>query len=134
MTRMDDALRDLVQSVSGGVAAGVVDLDSGLLMGIFNNANYPVEMNEMVAAATMDLFRGRHLKDIQKLVRAHRRHPEDGANYFQEIHIVSAHNFHFAKVMLNDQAAVMLVTNQQANIGMCWHQLRRAVPDLEAAF
>ena len=54
MGRIDDACRDVVASVDGAVACGVVDLDTGMLLGIHNAAGYTQTLNEIVAAATMD--------------------------------------------------------------------------------
>ena len=51
MSKLDDVLKGVVDDVDGGVACGVVDLSSGMLMGIYNNSNYPHEMNDLVAAA-----------------------------------------------------------------------------------
>lgn len=134
MGKLDDVLKKIVDETDGGVACGVVDLNTGMLMGIHNASNYPAEMNDLVAAAAMDLFRGKHLQEIQKMVRMHRGVPEDGANYFEEIHIASKHNFHFAKTFKGDSAMVMLVTNKSTNIGMGWAKLRQHLPEIDQAF
>lgn len=134
MSKLNEVLKSIVENVDGAVACGVVELSSGMLMGLHNASNYPTELNDLVAAATMDLFRGRHLQDIQKMVRKHRGVAEDAANYFEEIHIVSAHNFHFAKTLKGGAAAMMLVTKKTTNIGMGWAKLKMSVPDVEASF
>ena len=131
MGKMDDACKKVVEGVDGAVACGVVDLDTGMLLGIHNSSQYTQTLNEVVAAATMDVFRGPNVSKIEQMVRSHRGVPEDGGHYFDEIHITSAHNFHFAKSIKAGKAVVMLVTKKTTNVGMGWANLKRAVPELE---
>ncbi len=51
--------------------------------------------------------------------------------YFDEIHVASDHNFHFAKSLKAGRAAIMLVTFKTINIGMGWAQLKAALPAVE---
>jgi hypothetical protein len=131
MGKIDDACKEVVSKTEGAVAAGVVDLDSGMLLGIYNAANYTQTLNEIVAAATMDLFRGSNVGRVEQMVRAHRGQPDNGEHYFQEVHVTSAHNFHFAKTLKGGKAVIMLVTKKTTNIGMGWAQLKTAIPVIE---
>jgi hypothetical protein len=131
MGKIDDACKDIVTNVDGGVAAGVVDLDTGMLLGIHNAGGYTQTLNEIVAAATMDLFRGKNVGRIEQMVRQHRGVPEDGKHYFNEIHVTSDNNFHFAKTIKGGKAVVMLVTKKSTNIGMGWAQLKSAIGTIE---
>jgi hypothetical protein len=131
MGKMDDACKQVVGKVDGAVACGVVDLETGMLLGIFNTSQYTQTLNEVVAAATMDLFRGPNLSRIQEMVRAHRGIPENGEHYFQEVQVTSENNFHFAKVLKKGRAVVMLVTKKTTNIGMGWAQLKMSISTIE---
>jgi len=131
MGKMDDACREVVSKTDGAVACGIVDLDSGMLLGIYNSANYTQTMNEIVAAASMDLFRGPNVGRIEQLVRSHRGVPENGEHYFQEVHITSEHNYHFAKTLKKGKAVIMMVTKKTTNIGMGWAQLKSVIPMVE---
>jgi hypothetical protein len=131
VSKIDDACRDVVGKVDGAVACGVIDLDTGVLLGIFNAAQYTQTLNEVVAAATMDLFRGPNIARVEQMVRAHRGVPENGERYFQEVHVTSTNNFHFAKVIKGGKAVVMLVTKKTTNIGMGWAQLKSIIPTVE---
>jgi hypothetical protein len=128
---MDDACRNIVTAVDGAVACGVVDLETGMLLGIYNSSGYTQTLNEIVAAATMDLFRGPNIARIQQMVRQHRGLPENGEHYFDEIHVTSKNNFHFAKTVKGGRAVVMLVTRKNTNIGMGWAQLKAQLPVIE---
>jgi CheY-like chemotaxis protein len=131
MGKIDDACREVVGKVEGASACGVVDLDTGMLLGIYNSAGYTQTLNEVVAAATMDLFRGPNVGRVEQMVRAHRGVPENGEHYFQEVHITSAHNYHFAKVIKGGKAVIMLVTKKTTNIGMGWAMLKSVIPSVE---
>ncbi len=131
MGKIDDACRDVVSSVDGALACGVVDLDTGMLLGIHNSAQYTSTLNEVVAAATMDLFRGANVGRIEQMVRSHRGQPDDGAHYFQELHVTSANNYHFAKTLKGGKAVMMLVTKKTTNIGMGWAQVKSSIPSVE---
>lgn len=131
MGKIDDACKDVVAKVDGAVAAGVVDLETGMLLGIHNSAQYTQTLNEIVAAACMDMFRGNNISRIEQMVRSHRGIPENGEHYFQEIHITSEHNFHFAKTVKKGRAVIMLVTKKSTNIGMGWAQLKSMIPTVE---
>lgn len=131
MGKIDDACRGVVENVDGAVACGVVDLETGMLLGIHNSAQYTQTLNEVVAAATMDMFRGPNIGRVEKMVRVHRGVPENGEHYFHEVHITSQHNFHFAKTIKNGKSVIMLVTKKTTNIGMGWAQLKSVIPSVE---
>ena len=131
MGKIDDACKDVVNKVDGAVACGVVDLDTGMLLGIHNSSQYTQTLNEVVAAATMDLFRGANIGRIEQMVRVHRGIPENGDHYFQEVHVSSENNFHFAKTISKGKAVIMLVTKKTTNIGMGWAQLKSVIPIIE---
>ena len=131
MGKIDDACKTVVENVDGAVACGVVDLETGMLLGIHNASSYTQTLNEVVAAATMDMFRGSNINRIQQMVRLHRGIPENGENYFEEVYILSKNNFHFAKTLRGGKAVVMLVTRKTTSQGMGWAQLRASIPTIE---
>jgi CheY-like chemotaxis protein len=131
MTKIDDACRDVVQKVDGAVSCAVVDLESGMLHGMYNTTNFTPALEEHLARATMDLFRGPMVSKSEQMIRAHRGLPESGERYFQEIHIASVNNYHFAKTVKKGKAAIMLVTKKTTNVGMGWAMLRSVIPLVE---
>lgn len=131
MGKIDDACREVVDKVDGAVACGVVDLDTGMLLGIHNAAQYTQTLNEIVAAATMDMFRGANLQRVEQMVRNHRGVPENGEHYFEEVHISSANNYHFMKTLKGGKSVIVLVTKKTTNIGMGWAMLKSVLPTVE---
>lgn len=128
---MDNACRNIVEKVQGAVACGVVDLETGILLGIHNASEYSDLHNETVAAATVDLFRGPNVLRTEQLVRAHRDVPENGEHYMTEVFMTSKHLYHFAKVVKDGRAVIMLVTRKTTNLGLGWAQLQAAIPAIE---
>ena len=131
MGKIDDACRDVVNKVDGAVACGVVNLENGALHGIYNTNNFSQALNEMLATATTDLFRGQSVTRTEQMIRTHRGVAEDGEHYFQEIHIASVNNYHFAKTVKKGKAVIMLVTKKTTNVGMGWAMLRSVIPLVE---
>lgn len=131
MGNIDDACKDVVTKVDGAVACAVVDLDSGSLLGIFNTARFADALNDHLAHACMDLFRGPAVTKSEQMIRAHRNMSEDGEHYFQEIHIASVQNYHFAKTVKKGKAAIMLVTKKTTNVGMGWAMLKSMIAMVE---
>jgi len=131
MEKIDIACERVVTAVDGGVACGVIDLETGNLLGIHNIRDYDDEQNDVVAAATVDLFRGPNVSRIEAMVRGERGDLENGEHYFEEVQLTSKHNLHFAKTLKGGRAVIMLVTTRSTSLGMGWAQLRAAIPILE---
>jgi hypothetical protein len=131
MGTIDDACEAVVNKVDGAVACGVVDLDSGILLGIYNASPFAPALNELVALATADLFRGPSVGRIEQMVRRHRGAKEDGASYFYEVQLTSERNFHFAKTICGGRAVIMLVTRKSTNVGLGWAMLKAVIPAVE---
>lgn len=131
MGKIDDSCKNVVDEVDGGVACGVIDLDTGMILGIHNSASYTQTLNEVVAAAAVDMFRGSNVSRIEKMVRKHRGEDENGSHYFEEIHVSSAHNYHFMKTLRGGKAVIVLVTKKSTNIGMGWAMLKSVLPEVE---
>lgn len=131
MGKIDDSCRNVVNRLEGAAACGVVDLSTGALLGVHNSAAYPPTLDEAVATATMELFRGGGVARVEEMVLQHRGVPEGGAQHFEEVHISSKHNYHFAKTIANGKAVVVLVTRKTTNIGMGWAQLKSVIAEIE---
>jgi hypothetical protein len=129
---IDASCRQVVEKVEGALACGVVDLGSGMLLGMYNAAAGATLLDELVAAATMDLFRGSSVDRIERMVRQHRGLPERNGQRLEEIHVTSIRNFHFAKAIAGGRAVIVLVTAKSTNIGMGWAQLKAVIPEVEA--
>lgn len=112
-------------------AMGYVDLSSGMILGIKTVDSHPVEVIELLAAATTDLFQGLNVVVIEKLFRKARGVAEDGAHYFQEMIVLSDNLIHvFLRAREQTQVACFCC-RKGANVGMVLTKTRMVIPELE---
>lgn len=131
---LDNALQKAVTAIPECVAAGYIDLSSGMLLGIKSVDSHPSQVIELLAAATSDLFQGPSVQAIEKLFRSARGVPENGQHYFQEIIVNSDNLIHvFLRGKKQDQVATF-VCRKGANLGMVLTKSRTAMVEIEASF
>ncbi|MBI3479908.1 MAG: hypothetical protein HY016_06075 [Nitrosomonadales bacterium] len=133
MADLSNALQTAVASIPECLAAGYIDLSSGMLLGIKSVDSQPTEVVELLAAATADLFQGTNVSMIESIFKKARGLKDDGHHYFQEMIINSDNLIHvFIRAKNQDQVACF-VCRKSANLGMALTKARGAVPAIEAA-
>lgn len=132
MSSLNNVCAEVVNDIPDALACGVVDLNTGMLMGIHHTISYFTQSYlDAVAAASVDMFRGKNVQRIEKLISKHRG--EEIHDAFEEIFISSHSVFHFMKLIADKSAVVVLVTRKTTNQGMGWSALRIAVDDIRTA-
>lgn len=130
---LDAALQKAITSIPDCVAAGYVDLDSGMLLGIKTVDSHAQEVIDLLAAATSDLFQGTNVQAIEKIFRRVRGVTEDGRHYFQEIIVNSDNLLHvFLRGKQQSQVATF-VCRKGANLGMVLTKARMAMSGIESS-
>ena len=131
---LDKALQDSVAAIPECVAAGYVDLSTGMLLGVKTVDSHPAEVLEVVAAATADLFQGSNVTLIENMFKKARGVENDGHHYFQEIIVNSDNLIHvFIRTKANEEHVVVFVCRKSANLGMVLTKARSSLPGLEAS-
>lgn len=131
---LDTTLGKAQQTVPECVAAGYVDMSTGMLLGVKTIDSHPQEVLDLVAAATADLFQGQSVTAIEKLFRRARGQGEDGHHYFREILVFSENLIHvFLRSKKHGDQALVFVCRGTANIGMVLSKSRQTLADVEAA-
>ena len=131
---LDKVLQDSVAAIPECVAAGYVDLSTGMLLGVKTVDSHPAEVLEVVAAATADLFQGSNVTLIESMFKKARGVENDGHHYFQEIIVNSDNLIHvFLRSMANEEQVVVYVCRKSANLGMVLTKARSSLPALAAA-
>lgn len=131
---LDNALNNAAASVPECVAAGYVDVASGMLLAVKTVDSHPREVIDLVAAATSDLFNGANVTMIEKLFKKARGVPDTGQRYFQEIIVNSENLIHiFMRSKRNAEYIAVFVCRKTANLGMALTKARLALPEIEAA-
>jgi hypothetical protein len=129
---LDTALSKAQTEVPECVAAGYVDMSTGMLLGVKTVDSHPQEVLDLVAAATADLFQGKSVSSIEKLFRRARGQAEDGAHYFKEIIVFSDNLLHvFIRSKKYPSQACAFVCRAGANIGMVLTKSRISIAEIE---
>lgn len=99
-------------------------------MGVHHNVPYfTQDYLDAVAAAAVDMFRGKTVSRIEQLLSKVRG--SEVKNTFKEVFINSDNVFHFMKLIEGKDAVVVMVTKKTTNQGMGWSSLKMSLPDLK---
>lgn len=117
---MKRAMKDIPKCV----AAGVVDLDSGMLLNVKTVDSHPQEVLDLVAAATRDLYEGDNVTAIEDMFKRVRGVKSD-EHYFQQFIVISRNLVHFfGRLHSNQRIVLVAVTRLDANLGLILAQGR----------
>ena len=132
---LDIALSQAATTVPECVAAGYVDVASGMLLSMKTVDSHPRQVIDLLAAATGDLFNGESVSIIERMFTKARGLQEGQYHYFQEIIVNSENLIHiFLRGKTNPDYVAVFVCRKTANLGMALIRARLAMPALEAAF
>ncbi|MFF3400570.1 hypothetical protein ACFYW6_18840 [Streptomyces sp. NPDC002659] len=111
------------------LAAGVVDMATGMLLSYETVDSHPPEVLDLLAGATLDLFQGRTVVMIEDVFKE-RRGVETDQHYFQEI-LVNSDNLTHLFIRGNDSQDVVVVAvcRKSVNVGMLFAQARRVMKE-----
>jgi len=131
---LDAKLAATINSIPECVAAGYVDIGSGMLLSVKTVDSHPQEVIALLAAATADLFAGQNITMIEKLFKKSRGLEDNDHHYFQEIVVNSDNLIHvFLRGKRYPDYVAVFVCRRTANLGMALTKARMAMPEVEAA-
>ena len=134
MSNLDAALQKAVTSIPECVAAGYVDLMSGMLLGIRTVESHPSEVMDMLAAATSDMFQGPNVVAIERMFKKARGVKDEGQHYFQEMIVNSDNLIHvFMRARASQEQVACFVCRKSANLGMVLTKVRGVMGEIEAS-
>lgn len=126
MATTQEVCKQVLEKVEDCLAVGVVDLSTGMLMGVHHTVPYFTQSYlDAVAAAAVDMFRGKNVRRIEELLSQQRGEVVKDA--FEEVFISSAKVFHFMAVIREKGAVAVMVTRKGTNQGMGWAALRNSL-------
>ncbi len=131
--KLEQELQASITNIPECVAAGYVDLSTGMLLAIRTVDSHPQEIMEMLASATSDMFQGPNVVAIENMFKK-ARGVEDNNHYFNEMIINSDNLIHiFIRGKVNQEHVVCFVCRKSANLGMALTKARSSMPSLEEA-
>ncbi len=129
---IDRSLNLALKAVPKAVAAGIIDMDSGMLLGIKTSSSHPSEVFDFLAAATKDIYEGDNVTAIEDIFRESRGEKNNGERYFKEIVIFSSNLLHYFKRIPDNPSTVFsVVCSIDANIGLVLVKSRGIVKNIQ---
>lgn len=127
---LNDVTNKILNDVDGALGIGVVDLSTGLLLSVAHNIPYFTQSYlDAVAAAAVDMFRGKGVSGVEKLLSQQRG--MEVKDTLKEVQMTTDKTYHFMSVVPGKpNSLVVLITSKKANLGMGWASLRGALPDV----
>lgn len=132
-SNLKETISKAISNIPECLAAGYVDIGSGLLLDIKTIDSHPSAVIDLLAAATADLFQGQNVLAIEALFKKSRG-LENDHHYFQEVIVNSDNLIHvFLRSKKYPGYVAVFVCRNTANIGMILAKSRLALPYFEAA-
>lgn len=130
MADINQICESVLNDVDHALAVAVVDVQTGLLLGASHKIPYFTQSYlDAVSAAAVDMFRGKGVASIEKLLSQQRGTPV--TNSIQEVQMTTDGSLHFMSIVPGKpNSLAVLVTSKKANLGMGWAALRRSLPEL----
>jgi predicted regulator of Ras-like GTPase activity (Roadblock/LC7/MglB family) len=127
MASINDICKEIVTDVDGALGCGVVDLSTGLLLGVAHNVPYFTQSYlDAVAAAAVDMFRGKTISVVEQLLSATRGSKVE--NTLKEVQMTTEKTYHFMSVIKDKpNCLLVLITKTTTNLGMGWNALRSKI-------
>ena len=131
---LDSVLREAQRIVPECVAAGVIDMNTGMLLAVKTVDSHPQEVLDMLAAATSELFQGQNVVEIERTFKRLRGVADDDQHYFQEIVIFSDNLLHiFQRCKRHTDTILVMVCRKKANLGMALVKARSLIESTDRA-
>jgi len=84
---------------------------------------------EAVAAAAVDMMRGKNVRAVESLLTSQRGKPVEKT--IKEVQMTTENTFHFMMTVPDKpDNLVVLITSKGTNLGMGWAAVRRALPEI----
>jgi hypothetical protein len=113
-----------MHEVPKAVAVGIVDMSTGMLLGVKTVDNHPTEVLDLVAGATKDMFEGDNVTAIEEVFKR-TRGVTSNDRYFKEIIVLSANLVHmFARLRSMQSVVIVVVCRADTNLGLALMKAR----------
>lgn len=124
---LHNALTELFNEVDNALACAVVDMSNKKMLGLHHDrdsSHLTPAFIDAVAAAAVEMFRGKTIATIEKVMAAHRG--MTSKRMLREVQVTSDHASHFIAVVDDKpDALLVLITRRSANLGRVWTAVRR---------
>ncbi|MCL4838152.1 MAG: hypothetical protein KJ058_09330 [Thermoanaerobaculia bacterium] len=127
-------LERLVRGLPSGVAAGVVELSSGMPVAFSTLDQHSKREFDLLAAATTGLFHDTTVTTIERMDREHLASPEERREALQQVIVQSRHMLYlFLRCRREPDLVLVSLCRADANLGLALMVSREALQRLELA-
>jgi hypothetical protein len=121
----DAIVKSVINDIPKSVAAGVVDMGSGMLLSIKTVESHPQQVLDILAPATKEMFEGDMVTQIENLFKQ-ARGVDSKEHYFNEMLVGSTNLWHyFGRIKSSRESVLVAVTAQDVNVGMLLMKARQ---------
>jgi hypothetical protein len=114
----ESMMQRCIKEIPKCLAAGLIDMESGMLLSVKTVDSHPQEVLDLLAAATKDLYEGDNVITIENIFKRSRG-VQSNEHYFQQIIVLSKNLVHFFTRLPNAVGTVMVaVTRIDTNLGL----------------
>lgn len=127
MASLNEICQHTVENTEHALAVAIVDLSTGLLLGLHHTIPYFTQsFLDTVAAAAVDMFRGQAMMAVE----AQYAESVSGAtNSLQEVQMSTPETYHFMSVVPEkDNALAVLITSKNISLKSGWAGLHATLP------
>lgn len=130
MADLNHICQTVLRDVNESLGIAVVDLQSGMLLAVAHNVPYFTHSYlEAVAAAAVDMFRGKTITTVEKLLTAQRG--KTVQHMVKEVQLSTDHTYHFMSIVQGKpNALLLLVTTRKVKLDAGWAAVHAAMPSL----
>jgi len=128
---LNQVLQDTVQDLQGALGLAVVDLSSGLLMGVHHIVPYFTQNYlDAVAAATVEMFEGKNVRRVEEMLCNMRGVPRT-SSFINEMFFSTDRTNHYLISIKEKGAVIVLITSKDCNQGMAWSKIRSVTTEIK---
>ena len=121
---VETILTKTMKEVPKAIAAGVVDMSTGMLLGVKTVDSHPQEVLDLVSAATKDMFEGDNVTMIEDTFKR-ARGVQTSERYFKEIIVLSTNLVHvFARLKSMQSIVCVVICRADTNLGLALMKTR----------
>lgn len=125
---MIDTVLSRAEQLPECLAVGYADMRSGVLLGFRSVESHPHQVIALLAAATSDLFHGKHLIAMDAGFRGDQPYADDPGHSFTEIVVFSENLLHaFLRPRQSSHHALVVVCRASANVPLVLAGARKSL-------
>jgi hypothetical protein len=128
MPNLTSVLEACLKNTREALGVAVVDLESGLIIGVAHNVSYFTETYlDAVAAAAVDMFRRKTVSAVEKMLTGLRG--KLVRDMIKEAQITTDFTYHFMGTSpVKPGMLVVLITSRRADLAASWDAVRTVGP------